>query len=60
MAAISKGRRRASMRPLPWIIPTTSPTPELSDEAVRDGLGSAFALLPPGAQSIFMGMQNGA
>ena len=60
VAAISKGKRRAVMRPLPWLIPTVSPDPGLTDEQVRVGLVEAFALLPPNACSMFMGMLNGS
>ena len=59
VAALSKGRRRATMQPLPWLFPTVSPTSEFTDAEVHNGLIRALASLPPAAPSMFMGLQMG-
>jgi len=59
-AALSKGRRRSQMRPLPWTISATSPDASLSDPEVLEGLQSAFAMLPPGSVSMYMGLVSSA
>ncbi|KAL3933253.1 MAG: hypothetical protein SGPRY_000360 [Prymnesium sp.] len=46
VAEFTKALSRASMRPMPWWIPTTSIDPDLDDAAVLEGLRAAFALLP--------------
>ena len=56
-AALSKGRTRACMQPLPWLFPTTSPISEFTDAEVTDGLAAAFASLPATAPSMFMGLR---
>lgn len=54
VAEFTKALSRASMRPMPWWIPTTSIDPDLDDAAVLEGLRAAFALLPPHAPSMFL------
>ncbi|KAL1524886.1 hypothetical protein AB1Y20_019765 [Prymnesium parvum] len=53
IAALSKGRRRSTMAPRPWCVPSVSPDGETSDSAVRCGLQSAIAQLPQGCCSMF-------
>lgn len=52
-AALSKGRRRARMQPLPWWVPTTSPTSAFSESDVRTGLSVALQLIPAQCGSMF-------
>lgn len=53
LAALSKGRRRSSMAPQPWSVPSVSPDGSIPDEAVLHGLHSAVSHLPPGCCSMF-------
>ena len=55
-AALSKGRRKSQMQPLPWVVPVVSPDPSISDEDLLRGLTESFGCLPSGACSIFMQM----
>lgn len=56
VSSLTKGRKRATMRPMPWWVPTTSCCPLLSDTSVTTGLQSALSLLPRDATSMFPGL----
>ena len=61
-AALTKGRRRSVMKPLPWIVPLISPDASMSDEEMAVGLQAAFSLLPASACSMFqsLALSNGS
>ena len=56
VAVLSKGRRRSSMRPLPWGVPAVSPDASVDDATLTAGLLAAFALMPAGTSTMFPAM----
>lgn len=58
VARLTKGKRRATMRPLPWKVPGFSPDPSIPHEGVADKLAANFAMLPTGADSMFWGFAS--
>jgi hypothetical protein len=53
VAALSKGRRKSPMRPLPWVVPCVSPAFDVTDKMFESACLDTLALFPAGACSMF-------
>ena len=53
VAALTKGKRRSTMQPLPWVVPLVSVDTALSDDQVVAGVRETLTMYPSGACSLF-------
>ena len=53
VASLTKGRRRSTMQPLPWVVPLVSVDASLTDAQVVAGVRATLELYPRGACSLF-------
>ena len=57
-ASLTKGKRRSSMRPMPWWAPAISLDPAITDDEALAGLQRAWASTPASARSLFPALAN--
>ena len=53
VAALTKGKRRSKMKPMPWIVPLTSPDSSISDAEFARSVAEILSFYPAGASSMF-------
>ena len=53
VSALTKGKRRSKMAPMPWIAPLTSPDSSITDAEFARSVGEILSFYPPGASSMF-------
>lgn len=53
VAALTKGKRRSTMQPLPWVVPLVSVDAALSDSQAVAGVRETLTMYPDGACSLF-------